>query len=53
MDRTVARLNIERYERLLAEEVDEARRQVLLRLIAEEVAKVGKRGQPGGGRLKT
>ena len=59
MDRTVARLNIERYQRLLAEEIDEARRQVLRRLIAEEEAKIGKIGKintadkPGGGPLKT
>ena len=53
MDRTVARLNIEHYQRLLAEEVDEARRLVLLRLIAEEEAKVGKRGQPAERPVKT
>lgn len=40
MDRTVARLNIEHYKRLLAGEADEARRQVLLRLLAEEEAKL-------------
>lgn len=52
MDRTVARLNIERYRQMLATETDEARRQVLLRLLAEEEAKLGdgnpadKKGQP-------
>ena len=40
MHRTVARLNIEHYRRLLARETDEARRQVLLRLLAEEAAKL-------------
>ena len=41
MDRTVAHLNVEHYRRLLAAETDEARRQVLLRLLAEEEAKLG------------
>ena len=40
MDRTVARLNIEHYRRLLAVETDEARRRVLVRLLAEEEAKL-------------
>jgi hypothetical protein len=40
LDRTVARLNIEHYRRLLATETDESRRQVILRLLAEEEAKV-------------
>ncbi len=40
MDRSVARLNIEHYKRLLARETDEQRRQVLLRLLAEEEAKI-------------
>ena len=40
MDRTVARLNIEHYRRLLAKEPDEAKRQVILRLLAEEEAKL-------------
>ncbi len=40
MDRSVAQLNIEHYRRLLAEETDELRRQLLLRLLAEEEAKV-------------
>lgn len=34
----MARLNIEHYKRLIAGETDEARRQVLSRLLAEEVA---------------
>ena len=40
MDRTIARLNIEHYRRLLAKETDEARRQTILRLLAEEEAKL-------------
>lgn len=40
MDRTVARLNIEHYRRLLAKEADETRRQTILRLLAEEEAKL-------------
>ena len=40
MDRSVAQLNIEHYKRLLARETDEARRQLLLRLLAEEEAKI-------------
>jgi len=40
VDRTVARLNIEHYRRLLARETDETRRQTILRLLAEEEAKL-------------
>jgi len=40
MDRTVARYNIEHYRRLLGNETDETRRQMLLRLLAEEEAKL-------------
>jgi hypothetical protein len=40
VDRSVAQLNIAHYRRLLAEETDESRRQLLLRLLAEEEAKV-------------
>jgi hypothetical protein len=40
MDRSVARLNIEHFRRLLARETDETRRQTLLRLLAEEEAKL-------------
>lgn len=40
MDRTVARLNIEHYRRLIAKETDETRRQTLQRLLAEEEAKL-------------
>jgi len=40
MDRTVARLNIEHFHKQLAEEKDEAKRQMLLRLLADEEAKL-------------
>lgn len=40
VDRSIARLNIEHYKRLLAGEIDEAHRQVLLRLLVEEEAKL-------------
>lgn len=40
MDRTVARLNVEHFQRLLATETDEQRRMLLQKLLAEEVAKV-------------
>ena len=47
VDRTVARMNVEHYRRLLAVETDEARRQVLLRLLAEEEAKLADPKTPG------
>jgi hypothetical protein len=40
MDRTVAHLNIEYFCKLLANETDETKRQMLLRLLAEEEAKL-------------
>jgi hypothetical protein len=40
MDRTIARLNIEHFQKLLAKETDEAKRRTLLSLIAEEKAKL-------------
>lgn len=46
MDRSIARLNIEHYRKLLATETDETRRQTLLRLLAEEEAKLAKPGPP-------
>jgi hypothetical protein len=42
MDRTVAHLNVERFRKMLEVEVDEAKRQTILRLLAEEEAKVAK-----------
>jgi hypothetical protein len=44
VDRTVARLNIEHYRRLLAKETDEQRRQTIQRLLAEEEAKLASPG---------
>ncbi len=46
MDRTVARLNIEHYRRLLANETDAARLQTLRRLLAEEEAKLSNLNNP-------
>ena len=40
MDRSVARLNIEHYRRLLAKETEESRRRAILQLLAEEEAKL-------------
>jgi hypothetical protein len=40
MDRSVARLNIEHYRRLLAAKGDDQRRQTIMRLLAEEEAKL-------------
>ena len=46
MDRTVAHLNIEHYRKLLAQEMDETKRQTILRLLAEEEAKLGSPTNP-------
>ncbi|HEV2629005.1 MAG TPA: hypothetical protein VGV41_10215 [Pseudolabrys sp.] len=40
MDKTIAQLNINHYRRLLEKETDEQRRRMLLRLLAEEEAKI-------------
>ena len=40
MDRTVARLNIGHFRKLLLEQMDEAKRQTILRLLAKEEAKL-------------
>jgi len=42
MDRTVAELNIEHFKRLLAVEMDPAKRQTIERLLAEEKAKLSR-----------
>jgi hypothetical protein len=42
VDRTIARLNIEHFNRLLERETDETRRQMLLRLLAEEKDKLNR-----------
>jgi len=44
MDRSVARLNVEHYRKLLANETDETRRQMIMRLLAEEEAKLANPG---------
>jgi uncharacterized caspase-like protein len=44
MDRSIARLNVEHFRRLLAKETDETRRQTLQRLLAEEEAKLAEPG---------
>ena len=46
VDHSVAHLNIAHYKRLLARETDEARRQQLLRLLAEEEAKIANSNPP-------
>jgi hypothetical protein len=40
IERTVTRLNIEHYKKLLESETDEPKRQMLLRLLAEEEEKL-------------
>ena len=53
MDRSIARLNIEHYRKKLAEEGDETKRQTLLRLLAEEEAKLAALdGSPRGNRAQ-
>jgi hypothetical protein len=46
MDRMVARLNIEHFRRQLAAETDDAKRHTLLRLLAEEEAKLSALDHP-------
>jgi len=46
MDRSIAQLNIEHFRRLLATETDETRRRTLLRLLAEEEAKLANPPSP-------
>jgi len=45
MDKFVARLNIEHFRKQLAREQDETRRRELLRLLAEEEAKLAALGE--------
>ena len=40
MDRTVAHLNVEHFHHLLEREKDETKRKMILRLLAEEEAKL-------------
>jgi hypothetical protein len=49
MDRQIARLNIEHYRKALADEVDEAKRRTLQRLLGEEEAKLAALDHPGKG----
>jgi hypothetical protein len=46
MDKTIARLNIEHYRKQLAEPIDDTKRQVLLRLLAEEEKKLADLEKP-------
>jgi hypothetical protein len=50
MDRTVARLNIEHLRKRLADETDETRKQTVLRLLAEEEAKLTALMKPADGK---
>jgi hypothetical protein len=50
MDRSVAQLNITHYRRKLATEQDETKRQMLLRLLAEEEAKLATLNHPPEGK---
>jgi hypothetical protein len=40
MDKTIAQLNVEHFRRLLANETSEEKRQVILKLLAQEEAKL-------------
>lgn len=42
MDRTVARLNIEHFRKLLAEEMDQSKRETIQRMLAEEEEKLAR-----------
>jgi hypothetical protein len=46
MDRTIARLNIEHFRKQLAMETDETKRQMILRLLAEEEEKLAAATKP-------
>ncbi len=46
MDRMIARLNIAHYREKLASEIDETKRQMLLRLLAEEETKLATLDDP-------
>jgi hypothetical protein len=44
MPKTIARLNIQHFRRLLAQKTDDTKRETLLRLLAEEEAKLAALG---------
>lgn len=46
VDRTIARLNIEHFRKLLSEEKDLAKRQIIHRLLTEEEAKLSSLDNP-------
>jgi len=46
MDKSIARLNVEHYRKLLVNETDETQRQVIARLLAEEEAKLASMENP-------
>jgi hypothetical protein len=48
MDELIARLNIEHYRKQLADETDEAKRETIVRLLAEEEAKLAALDDPPG-----
>ena len=48
MDEALARLNVDRFRRLLGEEQDEAKRATLSRLLDEEVARLRALRPPRG-----
>ena len=50
IERTITRLNIEHYRKLLDSETDEPKRQTLRRLLAEEEAKLASLTGPNAGK---
>ena len=42
MDKSIAKLNIEHYKKMLACETDATKREIIARLLAEEEAKLAK-----------
>ncbi len=48
MQRTVAQLNIDHFRKRLSEEADDAKRQMLQKLLAEEEARLAKLTNPTG-----
>jgi hypothetical protein len=52
VDKVIARLNIEHYRKQLADETDEAGRNTIMRLLAEEEAKLTALDDPPGKKRK-